>query len=483
MQTLKTAIVVLLLMTVMYGSYVSLTQQPEPLPDAVASLIEESGSFDLGIDEGIPDSLVANDGPATDSFAGNEADPNDSGFPAFASPDGSATSGASDLSEVASLDAPPIPNDSLNTAVTDSLTDSTSPLGNTGNVLASPAGMSDLKLPKPNATASTPSIDPSRQYPTAGASSLELPDPNSLAPLPPSGWKKDATPVSFALPSNGGPDASMQLTDRSVESGGNTGLGMPGTPNDPPSFGSDPTASASVTDQAENLGLANAIRTADSQYAADQHAAALATLSLFYNTPGLSPSDREALLGRLDPLAASVIYSSNHLLEQPHRVGSNETLMEIAARYEVPWQLLANINQIDDPVAILPGTELKVVRGPFRAEVELGRNELTIFLGDLYAGRFSIAVGSEPAPQAGTYTIQDKQTARTFYDKNGSPVPPGDSRNPYGAVWMDLGKQLCIHGSPDAAKATNLGCISLRGDEAEDLYGILNQGSSITIRR
>jgi lipoprotein-anchoring transpeptidase ErfK/SrfK len=48
---------------------------------------------------------------------------------------------------------------------------------------------------------------------------------------------------------------------------------------------------------------------------------------------------------------------------------------------------------------------------------------------------------------------------------------------------MDLGKQLCIHGSPDRTKPTTEGCISLRGDEAEDLYGILSQGSTVTIRR
>jgi lipoprotein-anchoring transpeptidase ErfK/SrfK len=197
----------------------------------------------------------------------------------------------------------------------------------------------------------------------------------------------------------------------------------------------------------------------------------------------MTEAERSALLGRLDPLAATVIYSRRHLLEQPHRVGQAETLMEIAARYELPWQLLANINSIDDPVTVLPGTELKVVRGPFRAEVDLEREELTIFLGDLYAGRFSIAVGSSPTPEEGTYTIQDKQSARTYYDAGGTPIPPEDPRNPYGKVWLDLGKQFCIHGSPDRTEPTDQGCISLRGTDADDLYAILGQGSTVTIRR
>ena len=189
------------------------------------------------------------------------------------------------------------------------------------------------------------------------------------------------------------------------------------------------------------------------------------------------------MLARLDPLAREVIYSKRHLLEQPHRITRSETLQDVARIYDVPWQLLANINGIEDPLTILPGTELKVVRGPFRAEINLTQKELTLFMGDYYAGRFPIAVGNDPAPVEGTYTIQDKQTGKTFYNRTGSPVAPGSPANPYGNYWMDLGNQLCIHGSPNRAQPTENGCISLAEEIADDLYGILSQGSSVTIRR
>ena len=55
----------------------------------------------------------------------------------------------------------------------------------------------------------------------------------------------------------------------------------------------------------------------------------------------MTGEQRSELLSRLDPLAREVIYSKRHLLEQPHRVGQNETLMDIALIYQVPWQLLA----------------------------------------------------------------------------------------------------------------------------------------------
>ena len=310
---------------------------------------------------------------------------------------------------------------------------------------------------EPQSQAATPN------YPSTG-STFVLPDPNTVS--------------SSFDPTAGNPNAdtasNLALTGGTSDSGSN-GL--------PPSASDVQTAELAGTRKAPDLGLANAIRTADKQYLDDKRRDALATLSIFYNTPNLSGEQRSELLSRLDPLAREVIYSTRHLLEQPHRVGQNETLMDIAAKYEVPWQLLANINQIKDPVTILPGTELKVVRGPFRADVDLTTNELTLFLGDLYAGRFPIAVGSDPAPKPGTYMIQDKQTAKTFYDRAGSPVPPGSPGNPYGSAWLDLGSQICIHGSPSTTNPTDKGCISLAADYADDLYGILSQGSSVTIRR
>ncbi len=413
MQTLKTAIVVMLMMTVMYGCYVSLTTAPEPLPPHIANLIDESNSFDaLAIEDGLPETtdFAASgfDAPASDgAFSDHPAN-------TPATPSGS------------SREVIPASSRTPSSATIASLSDHDSP----------PAFPSAMALPKPDDVGGVDASQLQNDYPDTQAGAGGLPDPQSIDSLPPSGWK------------------------------------MPGTASD---LQGDPSAGS--------LGLANAIQTADRQYAADQPADALATLSLFYNTPELSDEERQTLLSRLDPLAAIVIYSQRHLLEQPHRVGETETLMEIAVRYDLPWQLLANINGIEDPVTVMPGTELKVMRGPFRAEVDLQRNELTLFLGELYAGRFPIAAGQSPVPEAGTFTVQDKQTQRPFTTESGAVIESGDPRNPYGSVWLDLGQQLSIHGSPERHQPTTAGCISLKGGDAEDLYGILSQGSSVTVRR
>ena len=212
---------------------------------------------------------------------------------------------------------------------------------------------------------------------------------------------------------------------------------------------------------------------------------ALAGLSKYFNHDALSSEQHERLLGLLDPLAGKVVYSSEHLILPKHKVGQRETLAGIAERYQVPWELLQNINAVRNPTALVPGTELKVVPGPFRAEVDLGHGELAVFLGELYAGRFVFASGSDPSPSPGEYVIKEKRRQRDYVGIDGKAWPATDPENPYGQVWLDLGQRICIHGSPLTATSKELptGCISLAPRDANDVFAILSAGSRVRIHR
>lgn len=451
MQTLKTAAIVVLMMIVLYGAYVSMTTPPDPLPSEIIPLIVDSEEFeisqgfpesiaDLGIDPG--QALTGVDGTA----ANRDPNPAEAGGPVEFSLDSVDRSFA---------DLPPPPT----------------PAPGTPSMGVQPRSVPVLAPNESSTSYSFSDQSLSGGDPPASAIAMDLGDPSRATRLPPvdanrGGAKPDPerdypdTGNRFELPD---PNAAASIGTQSDR-------GTPGV------------ILASPSDGVAAAGLANAIATADRQFAADRRREALATLSLFYETPNLTPEQREQLVARLDPLARDVVYSPEHLLEKPHRVGPNETLMDIARRYEVPWQLLANINGIGDPVTVLPGRDLKIVRGPFRADVDLTNMELTLFVGDLYAGRFPIAVGQDPSPKPGTYTIQEKQSAKTYYDVAGTPIPPGNPRNPYGSMWIDLGSGLSIHGSPKPDEPSLDGCISVAGNYARDVFGILSEGSSVTIR-
>lgn len=210
---------------------------------------------------------------------------------------------------------------------------------------------------------------------------------------------------------------------------------------------------------------------------------ALATLTPYYRSPDLDAEQQAQLLEWLDALAAKVIYSSEHHLANAHVVTSDrERLVDVARKYGVSAPLLASINHevINNPNILVVTTKLKVVPGPFRAEVDLASSEITVFLGNLYAGRFPLALGDEP-PVPGEYTVRETKMEKTYVGER--VIAAGDPNNPYGKWWIDLGNNACIHGSPARSQPGKVrGCISLSPQDAQDMAAILSVGSKVVVK-
>jgi LysM repeat protein len=210
---------------------------------------------------------------------------------------------------------------------------------------------------------------------------------------------------------------------------------------------------------------------------------ALLTLSLRYRDQQLTGEQRQRMIDLLDPLAGRVIYSNESILEAPYQIRDQETLYDVAQQFQIPVVLLQKINGIANPDAVWPGTTIKVVRGPFRAEVDVQRDELALFLGKYYAGRFAISAGNDPPPQAGEYEVVAKQPGRDYTTVDGGRIAAGAADSPYGNWWIDLGGNMSLHSSPDTIPTHgSFGCIALQPSEAEDVYGILAVGSKVLIR-
>jgi hypothetical protein len=215
-------------------------------------------------------------------------------------------------------------------------------------------------------------------------------------------------------------------------------------------------------------------------------------LSQFYRKPGLDSQQARQLVQLLDQLAGTVIYSRQSLLEPPYVVRPGDTLQSIADQYDVPPELIANINGMRDPRGVQPGQELKVIRGPFHALVHLADHELTLMLGDRYAGRFPITVGRDYPNLEGSYVIAGKGVAPTYYGPDGTTFDEHDERNPLGNLWLGLGDRagqpgrIGIHGTNDPqsiGRDAPRGNIGLQRRDIEDVYGILSVGSRVVIQR
>jgi hypothetical protein len=282
----------------------------------------------------------------------------------------------------------------------------------------------------------------------------------------------DAAPPAAAQSTESAPAASQAAATPPPADVNPAAAGNPPPDSNPPAAGSGEFAGALASAQRELEG--------------GQLASALRQLSRWHDNPQLAPAEQQQLNQLLDQVAGTVVYSTQHLIEPPYEVQPGERLEDIGEKYNVPWQLLAKINGIDDPRALQPGERLKVVRGPFQAIINLSKRELTLLTADgSYAGRFKIGIGTEHPPREGTFPVAEKVANPVYYGRDRA-IGAEDAANPLGERWIGLGGGVGIHGTnnpQNVGRADLPGSITLSERDAEDVFDILSLGSRITIRR
>ncbi|HVT27638.1 MAG TPA: LysM peptidoglycan-binding domain-containing protein [Lacipirellulaceae bacterium] len=212
-------------------------------------------------------------------------------------------------------------------------------------------------------------------------------------------------------------------------------------------------------------------------------------LSKWHNNDSLSPAEAQRVETLLSQLAGTVIYSTEHRLEPPRFVKPGETLETIAKEYNVPWQLLAKINGITSPNELRPSQQLKVVRGPFSAVVDVHRSELTLMVDDRYAGKFHVTVPPGISLAGGEWLVDKKLTS----PQSASPASayPSTASMPERTIVLRNTVAAPTTGTPTlliaSGKVTGLpasqATINVSPQDAEEIADILSIGSRVTIRR
>lgn len=300
-------------------------------------------------------------------------------------------------------------------------------------------------LAPPAAAASPPLAAPPTESPTYLAAESAPPpvQDDALAPVA-SGTGEDR-PDRLALATRGQVPASLP-------------------PEMPPPPGTLPSSAAFTTAWAD----------AHDKLAAGRYAEALTALSVWYDDPALGLEESHRLEDLLGQLAGTVIYSQQDLLMPPHVVAPSETLPAIAASLGVSWQLLAKINGVSDPMQLIPGEHLKVIRGPFDAVVSVARRRLSLQLGGAYAGSFPVVVGREFLPRVGS-SLPVTEARRDA-------AAGGPSAGP--AILLADG--LVIQAADDPAVVADdaaPGSLIVSARDFAELVDLLGPGSSVLVRQ
>jgi lipoprotein-anchoring transpeptidase ErfK/SrfK len=227
--------------------------------------------------------------------------------------------------------------------------------------------------------------------------------------------------------------------------------------------------------------LAEKLRQIDDLYRDDQILETHAELSRIYWN---QPSARAIIRTRIEHTAGIIYGSPEKQFNEPYIVQPGETLDEIARAHDISWQYLATLNRTS-PETLQAGQELKVLKGPFSAVVDLGEYSMTIHAHGWYVNRYQIGIGKDNRTPTGEFTVQDKLENPVWYNPDGGVVDADDPENPLGEYWLGLGDHIGIHGTIDPTtigRSASRGCIHLADPDIAEVFNLLTVGSKVLIR-
>jgi hypothetical protein len=314
-------------------------------------------------------------------------------------------------------------------------------------------------------------------YPAANDSAASVPTPNGSISGPGQGNTASTNASTSFNASAGQPVSPADIAPPSDVSHGDPSNPAAGfAPGRDPGVGAlvGPRPAEPSAATASQESFAASMESVNGMLAEGKLVEALRKLTKWYGNSQLSADESRQLNDLLGQLAGTVVYSRQHLLQPPYKVQPGDRLETIAAQYKVPSQLLAKINGIEDPNHLAPGTELKVIRGPFSALVDLDKRQLMLIVDDCYAGRFSLVGVGELARniEGRSFEVGDKLLHGPVAGLESSPIHH----------WVRLGNETWIVGTSDPATLHPAG-LNLNSRDAEDVYDILSVGSRVVVRR
>lgn len=167
-----------------------------------------------------------------------------------------------------------------------------------------------------------------------------------------------------------------------------------------------------------------------------------------------------------------------------HEVKTGDTLTSISKKYHVTTDLVRRVNHIQADKLVL-GSKLKIPAYKLSAVVDKSQNTLILKGDEEILKTYIVSTGANNSTPVGVFKITDKLVHPTWYRSDGKVIPYGDPANLLGTRWMGLTKKgYGIHGTSEPEKLGQQvtdGCVRMKNEEVEELYGFLTPGTEITI--
>ncbi|HOW72137.1 MAG TPA: L,D-transpeptidase family protein [Phycisphaerae bacterium] len=201
---------------------------------------------------------------------------------------------------------------------------------------------------------------------------------------------------------------------------------------------------------------------------------------------------RQALTDLADKTVLSKTVVKGDTLCSWHSVKAGDTLGKLARRCKISEPLLADINTLGNRHLIREGSRIKLIEGPFHANINKRDHEMHVYLQGLYVRTIPVALGEGGSTPAGTWKVANQLANPGWTDpRTGKRWHPDDPANPIGEYWIGLqgidGEAAGqpgygIHGTiePDTiGKDVSMGCIRLGTADVAWAYKLLLPNQSI----
>jgi lipoprotein-anchoring transpeptidase ErfK/SrfK len=210
-------------------------------------------------------------------------------------------------------------------------------------------------------------------------------------------------------------------------------------------------------------------------------------------------SDARRIREKLAEIANETIFSKRVVEGDPladtYTIQAGDHLINVAKNYHTPYEIIMELNGIQDARRIRENQRIKVLNGPFNAAIQLSEFRMDIYLQDLYVRSYRVGLGARLGTPAGKWKVKNKLKNPTFFppDSYGEKrvIAADDPDNPLGERWIGLegvegeaiGQEgFGIHGTiePNSiGKAASLGCVRMLNEDVEFVYGLLSAGQSM----
>jgi LysM repeat protein len=193
-------------------------------------------------------------------------------------------------------------------------------------------------------------------------------------------------------------------------------------------------------------------------------------------------------------LFSKLVYPEDKLCAG-YKVNPGDVLENIGKKFNVPYEILMQMNNIAKPELLQAGVAIKVINGPFHARVWRSTFTMDLYLQNTYVRSFPVGLG-KPGMETPTGRWRAKEGGKLIQPIWTDPVSgrtyhPEDADYPLGSRWIALeglegaavGKTgFAIHGtkSPEQIGTPgSQGCIRLHNGDAILVYNLMMPGASL----